>query len=216
MTQAKAGRGRIDKREAILDAAFTVFARRGYNQACVQEIADEADVAKPTVYNHLTDKETLFREAVEAAADAVGAQCLDAIERLRDPGADLPAALTDSARRLLRVCASEHARALRSLTYAQLAAFPDLVDSVQSRTSRRVAEALGDRFARLMLAGRLRTTDPAGAAEQFLALLTGPLESRSRLGARKVPAAELRALADSAVDTFVRAYATPVGAPDLT
>ncbi|WP_431957228.1 TetR/AcrR family transcriptional regulator [Nocardia lijiangensis] len=208
MTRANAARGRIDKRRAILEAAFTVFARRGYNQACVQEIADAAEVAKPTVYNHLNDKETLFRHAVEAAADTVGTQCLDAIERLRDPGADLPAALTDSARRLLRVCASDHARALRSLTYAQLTTFPDLADTVQERTSRHLADALSDRLARLMLSGRLRTTDPARAAEHFLALLTGPLEARSRLGSRKVSAAELRELADSAVDTFVRAYAT--------
>ncbi|MEU2255095.1 TetR/AcrR family transcriptional regulator [Nocardia xishanensis] len=208
MTRAKAARGRIDKRRAILDAAFTVFARRGYNQACVQEIADEAEVAKPTVYNHLDDKETLFRYAVEAAADAVAARCVEAIAGLRDPGADLPAALTDSAHRLLRVCASDHSRALRSLTYAQLTTFPDLADTVQDRTSRHLAEALSDRFARLMLSGRLRATDPALAAEHFLALLTGPLEAHSRLGTRNVPAAELRELAESAVDTFVRAYAT--------
>ncbi|WP_372343089.1 helix-turn-helix domain-containing protein [Streptomyces sp. KL116D] len=28
------------------------------------EIAEEAGVAKPTVYNHLSDKENLFRHAV--------------------------------------------------------------------------------------------------------------------------------------------------------
>ncbi|WP_067669106.1 TetR/AcrR family transcriptional regulator [Nocardia miyunensis] len=209
MTKAAGAHGRIDKRQAILDGAFTVFARRGYSQACVQEIADEAGVAKPTVYNHLTDKETLFRHAIETVGDAVGAQCVAAIAPLRDPGADLPAALNDSALRLLRICASDQSRSLRSLTAAQTPVFPDLLDSVQDRTSGRITEALSDRMAHLMLAGRLRSADPATAAEQFLALLTGPLQIRSRSGTRKLAVAELRRLADSAVDTFLRAYGNP-------
>lgn len=201
-------RGRVDKRQAILDAAFTVFARRGYAQACVQEIAEEAHVAKPTVYNHLNDKETLFRHTIEAAADALMAENLAVVERLRDraPDDDLRAALTDLAQRLLRICCGERARALRWLTYAQVARFPDLIETVQERTAHRPRAALADRLARLTLAGRLRPCDPEQAAEHFFALLTAPLESRSRLGTRHVPAAELRGIADAAVDAFLRAY----------
>ncbi|WP_040774920.1 TetR/AcrR family transcriptional regulator [Nocardia pneumoniae] len=206
MAGTTAARGRIDKRQAILDVAFTVFARRGYDKACVQEIADEAGVAKPTVYNHLNDKQTLFQHATLAAADAVAAQTLAIVEELREPGDDLAAALTDAARRLLEVCASDRARALRALTCAQLAAFPDLVDTVLTRTSRTVAEALADRLARLALAGRLRVTEPSEAAEQLLALLTAPLEARSRLGTRPVPADELESIAAAAIRTFLAAY----------
>ncbi|MFC9844778.1 TetR/AcrR family transcriptional regulator [Streptomyces sp. NPDC060223] len=206
-TTTRAPRGRIDKRKAILDAAFAVFARRGYANTCVQEIAEEAGVAKPTVYNHLSDKENLFRHAMEAAADAVSAENLAVVERLRDPGDDLPAALEDASYRLLQVCCGERARALRWLTYSQVGGFPDLIEAVQGRTSQRVAEALADRLARLSLAGRLRTCDPAQAAEQLLALLTGPMEARTRLGTRKASAAETRAVARAAVDTFLRAYA---------
>ncbi|WP_040813575.1 TetR/AcrR family transcriptional regulator [Nocardia concava] len=205
MTTAKASRGRIDKRQAILEAALTVFARRGYAQACVQEIADAAAVAKPTVYNHLTDKETLFREAISAAAETVGEQALTALEPLREPG-ELDAALGETALLLLRACSDDRALALHRLTYAQAADFPDLVDTVLTRTTIRLRETLADRLARLALAGRLRHGDPAVAAEQFLALLSGPLEIRSRQGNRTVPAAELRAVAEAATDTFLRAY----------
>ncbi|MCP2163428.1 TetR/AcrR family transcriptional regulator [Goodfellowiella coeruleoviolacea] len=206
MTGATASRGRIDKRQAILAAAFTVFARRGYAQACVQEIAEVAGVAKPTVYNHLNDKENLFRHAVTAAADAVAAENLAVVERVRNPGDDLRAALEDVARGLLQVCSGQRCRSLRQLTYAQLTVFPDLADAVHERTSVRLTEALADRLARLALAGRLRAGDPTEAAEQFLALLTGPLEHRSGLGAREVSAAETHAVATAAVDTFLRAY----------
>ncbi|MEU1668434.1 TetR/AcrR family transcriptional regulator [Streptomyces sparsogenes] len=203
-----ASRGRVDKRQAILDAAFAVFARRGYAQACVQEIAEEARVAKPTVYSHLNDKETLFRHTIEAAADTLMAENLAVVERLREraPDDDLRVALADLAQRLLRICCGERARALRWLTYAQVARFPDLIETVQERTAHRPRAALADRLARLSLAGRLRPCDPEQAAEHFFALLTGPLESRSRLGTRRVPAAELRVIADAAVDAFLRAY----------
>jgi AcrR family transcriptional regulator len=220
-TTTRAARGRIDKRQAILDAAFVVFARRGYDQACVKEIADEAKVAKPTVYNHLNDKETLFRHALRTAADAVLAENLAVLERLRDPalrdpvlrdsvlrepGDDLRAALTDVGERLLKVCGGDRSRSLRWLTYSQVGGFPDLVEDVQSRTADKLAEALADRLARLALAGRLRPCDPVLAAQQFLALLTGPLETRTRLGTRKASTAEVRAVTAAAVDTFLRAY----------
>ncbi|MFE3051884.1 TetR/AcrR family transcriptional regulator [Nocardia sp. NPDC059239] len=201
-----ATRGRIDKRRAILEAAFVVFARRGYAQACVQEIAEEAGVAKPTIYNHLNDKETLFRQTLAAVADKVLAESLSVVDRLRSPGPDLRATLEDVAYRLIRLCCTDRSRALRWLTYAQIVQFPDLIDIVVNRTSVQLAETLADRIARLSLSGHLRAADPAIAAEQFLMLITGPMEGRSRLGTRKVPTAEMRAVATVAVDTFLCAY----------
>ncbi|WP_025347532.1 TetR/AcrR family transcriptional regulator [Nocardia nova] len=208
MTKVTTTRGRIDKRQAILDVAFTVFARRGYDRACVQEIADEAGVAKPTVYNHLRDKETLFRNTVTAAAGEIAAECAKAIEPLRGVDDDPGPALRTAARELLQICAGPRAHALRALTYAESSTFPDLVLAVQEHTSLHLADTLADRLARLALDGRLRTTDPERAAEQFLSLLTGPLEARSRLGTRTVDARELDAIADAATDTFLRAFAT--------
>jgi AcrR family transcriptional regulator len=215
-TKRPAPRGRIDKRAAILDAAFTVFARRGYEQACVQEIADEAGVAKPTVYNHLSDKENLFRHAVETAAEAVTADNLAVVGRLRDSGDDLRATLKDVACRMLRICCDERSYALRRLTYAQLVRFPDLIEIVHGRTSNQLADALADRLARLSLSGHLRPCDPTQAAEQFLALLTGPMEARSRLGTRKVSSADIDAVATAAVDTFLRAYQSNATEPSST
>ncbi|WP_329559232.1 TetR/AcrR family transcriptional regulator [Streptomyces uncialis] len=203
---AGGGSGQIDKRRAILTAAFTVFARRGYAGACVKEVAQEAGVAKPTVYNHLHDKENLFRQAMQTAADTVADECVAVLDRLRAPGDDLPAALEDVAHRLLQVCRGERAVALRWLTHGQVAEFPDLVVDVHGRTAVRIADALADRLARFALAGRLRVADPARAAEQLLAMLTGPLELRTRLGTRRISVAESREIAAAAVDTFLSAY----------
>ncbi|WP_342776361.1 TetR/AcrR family transcriptional regulator C-terminal domain-containing protein [Streptomyces armeniacus] len=51
-----------------------------------------------------------------------------------------------------------------------------------------------------------RCSRRAAAAEQFLALLTGPMEQRSLLGTRAVPETELRAAAQAAVRTFLLAF----------
>ncbi|WP_370342098.1 TetR/AcrR family transcriptional regulator C-terminal domain-containing protein [Kribbella sp. VKM Ac-2566] len=69
---------------------------------------------------------------------------------------------------------------------------PELQDIVRDRATDRVNDALADRLARLAVAGRLRITDPAVAAEQLAALLTAPLEARSRFGTRKLSTARAR------------------------
>ncbi|MEV4374843.1 TetR/AcrR family transcriptional regulator [Nonomuraea sp. NPDC049637] len=200
-------RGRIDKRQAILRGAFAVFARQGYAQACVQEIADEAGVAKPTVYNHLSDKATLFRHAVQDAAQTSLQQRLAALEPLVEPGDNLRATLEGVGHELLRLHCDEHSCALRRLLYSEIIRFPDVLDVVTESGPHRLTQALADRLARLILAGRLRATDPELAAEQLLALLVGPLEARSRMGTRLLGDDELREVARVAVGTFLQAYA---------
>ncbi|BBB92345.1 MAG TPA: TetR/AcrR family transcriptional regulator [Methylomusa anaerophila] len=55
--QVDDGRG---KRQQILDAAYTVFSRKGYHRATVDEIIALADTGKGTVYNYFVNKEQLF------------------------------------------------------------------------------------------------------------------------------------------------------------
>ncbi|MEV6155898.1 TetR/AcrR family transcriptional regulator [Nonomuraea sp. NPDC052129] len=202
-------RGRIDKRQAILEGAFTVFARLGYAQAGVQDIAAEAGVAKPTVYNHMTDKATLFRHALEAAAQTVLSERLAALDPLAVPGDDLPATLEGVAYELLRLHTDQRSCSLKRLLYSEITTFPDALDLVLDSGPHRLNQALADRLARLALSGRLRTTDPDLAAEQFMALLTGPLEARTRMGTQQITDSELRTMARTAMETFVRAWGTP-------
>ncbi|MEU6717796.1 TetR/AcrR family transcriptional regulator [Nonomuraea sp. NPDC046802] len=206
---ATISRGRIDKRQAILEGAFTVFARLGYAQACVQDIADEAGVAKPTVYNHMTDKATLFRHALEAAARTTLDERLAVLERLSGPGDDLRATLDGVAHALLLLHTDERSCALRRLLYSEITTFPDALDIVVGSGPHRLNQALAERFARLTLLGHLRATDPDSAAEQFMALLTGPLEARTRMGTSPISDEELRELAQAAVRTFLRAWEAP-------
>ena len=202
------GTGRIDKRHAILAAAFTIFARDGYRAAGMDAIAAAASVAKHTIYNHFGDKENLFREAIGALADEALARNLAAVDLLREQG-DLTAMLTTTGMRLAECYCDERSWALRRLLNAELPTMPDLVDIVRDRAAGPVTDALASRLARLALAGRLELgVSPAVAAEQLAAMLTGPLEARSHLGTTTLPATELREVARNAAHTFLRAYGT--------
>jgi TetR/AcrR family transcriptional repressor of mexJK operon len=205
-------RGRIDKRQAILEGAFAVFARQGYAQAGVQEIADEAGVAKPTVYNYLTDKATLFRQAIEATAQSTLAERVAALRPLQEPRPDLHATLEEVAQHLVRLHCDGRSCALRRLLYSEITTFPDALGIVREHGPHRLNAALADRFARLMLTGHLNAGDPARAAEHFMALLIGPLEARSEMGTRDLADAELDEVARFAVHTFLLAFgSSPAG-----
>ena len=211
MSGAVAARGRIDKRQAILDAAFTVFAREGYAHAGVDVIAAEAGVAKATVYSHFGDKETLLRQAIAASADQALTQNLAVVDRLTTRGDDLRSTLEDVGFRLLQCYCDDRSWALRRLLSAELNQFPDLLDLVHTRTADRVTDALADRLARLSVTGHLHTPDPLLAAEQFFALLSGSMDKRARLGTRRVPNTELHTVAQAAVHTFLAAFAPNQG-----
>ncbi|HYJ70635.1 MAG TPA: TetR/AcrR family transcriptional regulator [Nocardioidaceae bacterium] len=201
-------RGRIDKREAILDAAFRVFAEQGYDQAGVEAIAAEAGVAKATIYNHFGDKESLLRAIISDLAEGALAEHLAIVERLTDDR-DLRAALEDVGYGLLDRYFDEKTVWFRRLLAAEITQFPDLLDIVRGRTADRIMDALANRLARLALAGRLRITDPVVAADQFWALLAGPAEVRSMMGTRRITETELRTVVSQGVDTFLRAFGPP-------
>ena len=59
------------RREAILDAALTVFAERGYEAARLDDMAAKAGVAKGTLYLYFKDKGALFEALVRGAVSPI-------------------------------------------------------------------------------------------------------------------------------------------------
>lgn len=71
---ARASASRSERRKArttnaIMDAAERHFLERGFQDAKVDEIAEEADVAVGSVYNHFGSKEGLYRASLERSLD---------------------------------------------------------------------------------------------------------------------------------------------------
>ena len=68
-TRAARAQGR-EGRDELLTAALRVFARRGYRQAGVDEIASEAGYSKGALYWHFSGKEDLLFALLEERVDA--------------------------------------------------------------------------------------------------------------------------------------------------
>jgi AcrR family transcriptional regulator len=51
-----------ERRQQLLDTALTTFARLGYHDASMNDIADAAGVTKPVLYQHFSSKRELFLE----------------------------------------------------------------------------------------------------------------------------------------------------------
>ena len=101
----------MDTRNAILTASISLFARDGYAQVSMRDIANAVGIRAPALYNHFKDKETLYLESVRHAfrgkADAL-AQALSrggsAHERLEHYVSCLARVFTDDpdSRRLIQ------------------------------------------------------------------------------------------------------------------
>ena len=80
--------------EAILSAAGRLFANKGYDAASMREIAEAANVAKPTIYYYFHNKEGLFEALLERAISSF-CESLAAISA-RPRGTDAKGCLEDA------------------------------------------------------------------------------------------------------------------------
>jgi AcrR family transcriptional regulator len=71
------------KRAEITRAAADVFARKGFQGASVEEIADAAGISKGTVYGYFKNKEDLFYATFQAFQAEIVAECMTAIDAQR-------------------------------------------------------------------------------------------------------------------------------------
>ena len=89
MARKTSRNGTLGKRESILRAATRVFARNGYFNSKVADIAREADVADGTVYLYFKSKEEILHSIFDQnMTEAINAGRL-LIEKISDPGEKL-------------------------------------------------------------------------------------------------------------------------------
>jgi AcrR family transcriptional regulator len=60
-----------ERRQAILDAALDVFARRGYHAASIDEIAHAAGISKALIYEHFPSKRDLHESLLQVHVQAI-------------------------------------------------------------------------------------------------------------------------------------------------
>jgi TetR/AcrR family transcriptional repressor of mexJK operon len=195
------------KRRAILDAATTVFLRKGYLGASMDEIAALAGVSKQTIYKHFGDKERLFSEIVTSTVDEASDPVHSEVLNLQDSG-DVEADLRDLARRQLALVIQPRILQLRRLVVGEAGRFPELGRIFHERGPGRTIAALASAFERLAARGVLQLDDPHLAAAHFNWLIMSiPLNQAMLSGSDEPPTpAELDRYADTGVRVFLAAY----------
>ncbi|MYW67795.1 TetR family transcriptional regulator [Streptomyces sp. SID8379] len=207
---AGARRGTIEKRQALLRGARTVFGREGYSRAGIDEIAAEAGVSTRTLYNHFGGKEKLFREALLDSAGAVTAAQVALIEKHLAKVTDVERDLRALAREWMgrRGEHGDHMLLVRQII-AEGAHLPgDVIQEWQTTGPRAVHEAVAAAFVRLGGQGLLAVDEANSgeAARYFTLLIAGTVTVDTFFGVVPMSDAEIDRRVEGGVRAFLKLY----------
>lgn len=157
------------KRQAILDAAKTLFLSNGYASTSMDAVAVEAGVSKLTVYSHFTDKETLFSAAVIAKCE----EQLPVMYFELPPGLPVETVLLNIARGFHQLINSEESVNLHRLMMTSGSQDPNLSQIFFEAGPMRMLQGMERLLTKLHQSGALCIEKPLTAAEHFFCLLKG-------------------------------------------
>src|SRR3954447_24161440 len=81
---------RPSRRQEIIDAAIKVFARTGFAETSVQDVAEEAGVVPTAVYYHFAGKDELFDVALQSVIGELDEVVENSRPEVDDPAVALP------------------------------------------------------------------------------------------------------------------------------
>jgi len=195
------GGGREAKREAILEAARTVFMDVGFGAASMDAIANAAKVSKQTVYNHFGSKEELFAAMIRSACDRM-LVALNQAARSGNPEDMLRAV----ARQFMDKLFTRDRLSLYRILMGEVQRFPELGKIFYECGPQVTRKYLADFFAEQHARGNLKVDNPRIAAEQFIGMLNG-CHFRAQLGIESPPSQQMiDEYVESAVKLVMRAY----------
>jgi AcrR family transcriptional regulator len=179
-----------------------MFRTHGYDVS-MDVIATAANVSKQTLYNQFGSKEELFKAMIADRAAVMRAP-LNASALERHPR-DM---LTDIARQYYTHACSEHELGYYRMMIGASQQFPEIGRAYYEAGPKQMHEELGKWIAREERLGRLDTGgDPMMAAEHFLSLVSGQIETRGLLGLwTEMAPAEIERRARFCADVFMRAF----------
>jgi TetR/AcrR family transcriptional repressor of mexJK operon len=185
----------VEKRDAILRGAKTIFLAHGFGRATMNAVAANAGVSKMTIYRHFEDKEELFAGVIAGLCGQIVDQDLEMMLR-RPP----EIALRAFARKMIGIVFAKETIELHRIVIAESRRFPKLGKLFYGTGPERCIVALASYFERHRGHPRLRIGDPRRAAEEFLELLRGYAHLRVMLGVEKsLRRRDLEARIESAV-----------------
>ncbi|MFF1302048.1 TetR/AcrR family transcriptional regulator [Streptomyces sp. NPDC058307] len=91
-TTRRVTRRRVQTRANLLDAAFAVFAAKGFGRVSIEEVCEAAGYSRGAFYSNFDSLDELFFALYQQRADLIADQVAGALA-LDGPGLDVPAAV---------------------------------------------------------------------------------------------------------------------------
>jgi AcrR family transcriptional regulator len=157
---------RAERRQAILAAALKEFSARGFAAARLDDVADQAGIAKGTIYLYFRDKEALFQDLIRAEMSPVVATLETAL------AVDLPvrAVVEQAIELFVREIYNTERKHIIRLVISEGPRFPHLAEFYYREVVSRGIAAVRALLARALARGELRSD----ALIRFPQLLVAP------------------------------------------
>jgi TetR/AcrR family transcriptional repressor of mexJK operon len=193
----------LEKRAAILATAARLFVTRGYDAASMDAVAAEAGVSKLTVYNHFSDKENLFREAVVFVAEQYLPNSVFASAR----EGSIREQLLYIAQAFSALMHSPESEAVHRMMAADARLSGQLGPMFYEAGPKRLLDGFCAFLRGAVEAGQLQIPDIPRAAEHFFVMLKGEAMNRMLWGCQGYCShADTSEHLASVIDLFLRAY----------
>lgn len=192
------------RRKAMLAAATSVFLKRGFEAATLDEVIERSGGSRATLYSQFGGKEGLFAAIIEDLCAAIMAPLAGGLEPTRAP----KEVLTAFAGRFLGRLLEPANVGLYRLVIGEAQRFPELGRRVFAAGPAAAAETLVAYLRAETRRGRLHVRQPDMAARVFLEMIKGDLHTRVLFGLGPAPrTAELEQTVREAVRSFLEGNA---------
>ncbi|MBI4536340.1 MAG: TetR/AcrR family transcriptional regulator [candidate division NC10 bacterium] len=155
-----------ERRRQIIEAAATLFSRKGFRGTTTREIAEAVGVSEAMLFKHFVTKEELYAAIIETKSHA---------RRVMDPA--LAAAEREDDAEVLRTLAREMIGRTRTdptlmrLTFFSALEGHALSDIMFRSRVQQLDDFLSGYFAKRVAAGAFRPVDPLQAAWNFIGMV---------------------------------------------
>ncbi|MBU9180099.1 TetR/AcrR family transcriptional regulator [Burkholderia gladioli] len=194
-------------RQRIIEAAFRIFAEKGYESASTLAIATQAKVSKRDIYANFSNKQDMLLACIEGRGQRMN---LGAALPRATSAAMLEKVLASFASRLLVEVTDPIIITIYRLAIAEVARAPEIARTLDRIGRKASQQALTTWLAQAQQDELLGEGEAAALAAEFLALSWNDLRTDLLLGVAPRPSAEaLAEQARQAAAAFMRLHGKP-------
>ncbi|MBU9273119.1 TetR/AcrR family transcriptional regulator [Burkholderia gladioli] len=194
-------------RQRIIEAAFRIFAEKGYESASTLAIATQAKVSKRDIYANFSNKQDMLLACIEGRGQRMN---LGAALPRATSAAMLEKVLASFASRLLVEVTDPIIITIYRLAIAEVARAPEIARTLDRIGRKASQQALTTWLAQAQQDELLGEGEAAALAAEFLALAWNDLRTDLLLGVALRPSAEaLAEQARQAAAAFMRLHGKP-------